>query len=193
MAREVCAVVSQTAIDDDPIPEPGEHVDEASGKLQLRLPKSLHRQIARLAEREGVSINTLLVTAAAKEVGRSESKASPALANGTLTSSGAHLERPTNEASQPTTTRLRQLYQLYHVTVHGPYLLGDANWAHGWVIRDTRTDTDMDVIPYDGRGTKERALARMREVLANSGLSQSEQVSFAEVAGRRVNALGRAR
>lgn len=51
-----------------PIPEP-KASRTVSGKLQLRLPKSLHAAVARLAESEGVSLNTLLVTAVAKEVG----------------------------------------------------------------------------------------------------------------------------
>lgn len=51
-----------------PIPEP-RVPHGVSGKLQLRLPKSLHAAAARLAESEGVSLNTLLVAAVAKEVG----------------------------------------------------------------------------------------------------------------------------
>ena len=53
----------------DPIPEP--HTQSAfSGKLVLRMPKSLHAEAARVAVREGVSLNTLLVTALSKEIGR---------------------------------------------------------------------------------------------------------------------------
>ena len=52
-----------------PIPEP-RVPPEVSGKLQLRLPKSLHAAAARVAELEGVSLNTLLVMAVAKELGR---------------------------------------------------------------------------------------------------------------------------
>src|SRR5205823_7117569 len=55
-----------------PIPEPGEPIEDVSGRVLLRLPKGLHRQAMRLARREGVSVNTLLVTAIAKEVGREE-------------------------------------------------------------------------------------------------------------------------
>lgn len=40
-----------------------------SGKVALRLPKSLHRQVARMAERDGVSVNQFLVTAIASRIG----------------------------------------------------------------------------------------------------------------------------
>jgi predicted HicB family RNase H-like nuclease len=36
-------------------------VDEYSGKFNLRLPKSLHRDLAMKAERDGVSLNTFCV------------------------------------------------------------------------------------------------------------------------------------
>jgi predicted RNase H-like HicB family nuclease len=39
------------------------------GKIALRLPRSLHRQAARLAERDGVSLNQFLVSAIAEHVG----------------------------------------------------------------------------------------------------------------------------
>ncbi|HMD87847.1 MAG TPA: toxin-antitoxin system HicB family antitoxin, partial [Anaerolineaceae bacterium] len=40
-----------------------------NGKIALRLPKSLHRQSAELAEREGVSLNQFLVSAISARVG----------------------------------------------------------------------------------------------------------------------------
>ena len=40
-----------------------------SGKWQLRAPKSLHRKLADRAKREGVSLNTLILTALAQYVG----------------------------------------------------------------------------------------------------------------------------
>jgi antitoxin HicB len=55
-----------------PIPEPGESGEPASGRVLLRLPKSLHRQAARAAQRDGVSVNMFLVSAIAKELGRRE-------------------------------------------------------------------------------------------------------------------------
>ncbi len=41
-----------------------------SGNLRLRLPKSMHSQAERRAEREGVSLNTLIVRAIARELER---------------------------------------------------------------------------------------------------------------------------
>lgn len=45
----------------DPIPPPDASADY-SGKVALRLPKSLHEQVARLAAVDDVSINTKLLT-----------------------------------------------------------------------------------------------------------------------------------
>lgn len=42
------------------IPEP--EADEFSGKLNVRLPKFLHRQLSYKAKREGVSLNQLIAT-----------------------------------------------------------------------------------------------------------------------------------
>ncbi|MGP6190959.1 MAG: type II toxin-antitoxin system HicB family antitoxin [Vulcanimicrobiaceae bacterium] len=43
----------------DPIPPPAEAL-KYSGKFQVRIPPSLHRQLAERAEREGVSLNQLV-------------------------------------------------------------------------------------------------------------------------------------
>jgi antitoxin HicB len=50
------------------VPEPTAE-NEYSGKIVLRLPRSLHRTAATLAERDGVSLNTFLATAIAERVG----------------------------------------------------------------------------------------------------------------------------
>ncbi len=50
------------------IPKPIEESD-FSGKLMLRLPKSLHKESALAAERDGVSLNQFLVTAVGLRVG----------------------------------------------------------------------------------------------------------------------------
>ena len=55
-----------------PIAEPGGGGEPASGRVLLRLPKSLHRQVARAAGRDGVSVNTFLIATIAKELGRGE-------------------------------------------------------------------------------------------------------------------------
>jgi antitoxin HicB len=59
-----------------PIPEPGE-VEEYSGKVNLRMPKSLHRDLVRRAGREGVSLNQFMVTTLARSVGE-DNRAKPA-------------------------------------------------------------------------------------------------------------------
>lgn len=59
------AVVEQGQV----VPEPFAAADEFSGKVVLRLPKSLHGKASRYAEREGVSLNTILVTAIAQYIG----------------------------------------------------------------------------------------------------------------------------
>jgi predicted RNase H-like HicB family nuclease len=51
----------------DPIPPP-DILEQFSGQLRLRMPKSLHRELADAAEREGVSLNQLMVMYLAREV-----------------------------------------------------------------------------------------------------------------------------
>jgi antitoxin HicB len=53
----------------DPIPEPRD-TEDYSGKVNLRMPKSLHRDLARRAEAEGVSLNQVMVATLARSVGR---------------------------------------------------------------------------------------------------------------------------
>lgn len=55
--------------DGDPIPEPVDTSDY-SGKLNLRIPKSLHRDLSRRATEENVSLNQLMVSELARAVGR---------------------------------------------------------------------------------------------------------------------------
>jgi antitoxin HicB len=55
----------------DAIPEPA-GVDHYSGKFMVRVPRSLHRDLARRAEVEGVSLNAIVTTSlAAAMAGRS--------------------------------------------------------------------------------------------------------------------------
>ena len=54
------------------IPEPFMNQD-FGGKIALRLPKSLHRQAVRYAERDGISLNQFLVSAIAGKVGAEDS------------------------------------------------------------------------------------------------------------------------
>lgn len=55
--------------DGDPIPEPRSERDY-SGKVNLRMPKSLHKDLAHRAEEDGVSLNQLMVTTLARMAGR---------------------------------------------------------------------------------------------------------------------------
>lgn len=50
------------------IPEPSSNVT-FSGNIALRLPRSIHRQAARLAERDKTSLNTFLISAISQRVG----------------------------------------------------------------------------------------------------------------------------
>jgi antitoxin HicB len=46
----------------DPVPPPDCTEAQFSGQIRLRMPKSLHRELAAAAEEEGVSLNQLMVT-----------------------------------------------------------------------------------------------------------------------------------
>jgi len=50
------------------IPSPSQSLS-FGGKILLRLPKSLHRQLTLIAEREGVSLNQFIVSALAEKIG----------------------------------------------------------------------------------------------------------------------------
>ena len=50
------------------IPEP-KPVDEHSGRLLLRMPRTLHAELTRVAEREGISLNQFITDALASAVG----------------------------------------------------------------------------------------------------------------------------
>jgi predicted RNase H-like HicB family nuclease len=45
-------------------------ISNYSGKISLRLPKSIHRQVAELSEQEGVSINSLIAVAVSNFLGQ---------------------------------------------------------------------------------------------------------------------------
>ncbi len=62
----------ETALEDgQPIPEP-RPVEGYSGKFVIRVPKSLHRELAETAERDGVSLNTFVNTALGRTLGTSQ-------------------------------------------------------------------------------------------------------------------------
>jgi antitoxin HicB len=52
-----------------PVPHPSETY---SGKFVVRVPRSLHRQLAEAAERDNVSLNAFVTTALAKAIGAAE-------------------------------------------------------------------------------------------------------------------------
>ncbi len=53
----------------DPVPEPGKGAGK-TGEFRTRVPKSLHAKLAKQAEIEGVSMNTLAVALLAEGLGR---------------------------------------------------------------------------------------------------------------------------
>ncbi|MHC1713164.1 MAG: type II toxin-antitoxin system HicB family antitoxin [Solidesulfovibrio sp.] len=55
----------------DAIPEPGKGTNK-TGEFRTRVPKSLHAKLARQAEIEGVSMNTLTVALLAEGLGRKD-------------------------------------------------------------------------------------------------------------------------
>ena len=64
----------ESAYDDgQDIPEPRSY-QEYSGKFNVRVPRSLHRKLDQLAEREGVSLNQFLVSTLSMAVGQSQQR-----------------------------------------------------------------------------------------------------------------------
>jgi antitoxin HicB len=55
----------------DPIPKPASP-SRSSGQFRVRMPKTLHARLVAEAEREGVSLNMLVVSAAAQILGQRE-------------------------------------------------------------------------------------------------------------------------
>jgi antitoxin HicB len=70
MLRDAMVAWLETAIDDEaPIPEP--HAPNAySGRFVVRVPRSLHQDLVRAAEREGVSLNQYINVTLARSVGQ---------------------------------------------------------------------------------------------------------------------------
>ena len=68
MIRDAMTAWIEVALEEGfSIPEP-RPLEEFSGRFVLRLPKSLHRDVVRKAEEEGVSINQWIVTAVARAI-----------------------------------------------------------------------------------------------------------------------------
>ena len=54
--------------DGTPIPEP-QRAESYSGQFRIRVPRSLHRELAQLAEREGTSLNQIVVSVLSRAAG----------------------------------------------------------------------------------------------------------------------------
>jgi hypothetical protein len=68
MAEDAKIAWFETAIENNiPIPEPKD-VTSYSGNFKLRIPKSLHKELAEVAKSEGVSMNQLCVYLLSKEL-----------------------------------------------------------------------------------------------------------------------------
>lgn len=72
MIQDAMAAWLEVALEDGAvIPEP-RPAEDYSGKFVVRVPKSLHRDLVLVAEREGASLNQFINTALARAVGRAE-------------------------------------------------------------------------------------------------------------------------
>ena len=70
MIREAMAAWIEAALEDgETIPMP-RSVEDYSGRFVIRIPKSLHKKLVEMAEREGVSLNTYVNVALGKTVGQ---------------------------------------------------------------------------------------------------------------------------
>jgi antitoxin HicB len=69
MIQDAMRAWAETALEEgQDIPEP-KPAEEYSGKFIVRVPKSLHRELVEIAEREGVSLNAFANVSLAKAVG----------------------------------------------------------------------------------------------------------------------------
>ncbi len=68
--EDVAAAWLEAALDHGQLITPPVENAEFSGRLVLRMPKNLHKKAARLAEREGVSLNQFIVTSLAEQIGQ---------------------------------------------------------------------------------------------------------------------------
>jgi antitoxin HicB len=70
MIQEAMELWLEVALEEGiPIPEPRPD-DDYSGKFVVRVPRSLHRDLVKTAEQEGVSLNQYINVALARAVGR---------------------------------------------------------------------------------------------------------------------------
>jgi antitoxin HicB len=64
----ILGIIEVMEEDGEPIPDPRK-LESYSGRLNLRMPRSMHRNLASAADREGVSLNTLMLTHLAAGLG----------------------------------------------------------------------------------------------------------------------------
>ena len=86
------------------VPEPFD-VRGFSGKLSLRIPKSLHRKISETARTEGVSLNQYILSCLSTGIGADEQLKEVRLANRRIVDSHGQLERLVEMLVQAQTTR----------------------------------------------------------------------------------------
>ena len=72
--RELC--MESMYEDGNEIPLPGSTEKQYSGKFNVRVPKSLHRKLDEMSEKEGVSLNHYPVYTLSRAVGQKEGKES---------------------------------------------------------------------------------------------------------------------
>ena len=76
-AERAAAAMLDVLSEDGKAAPPADTSADFSGQLRLRLPKSLHEDVSRLASAEGVSINTLLLSLVAEGCGRRSAQPAP--------------------------------------------------------------------------------------------------------------------
>lgn len=69
LQAQLPGLIQQWLQDAVTIPEPPGASETLSGTLSLRLPRTLHAEVAQVAAEEGVSINQFILAATAKAVG----------------------------------------------------------------------------------------------------------------------------
>lgn len=74
MIKDAMTAWIESALEDgESIPLP-RSIEDYSGRFVVRIPKSLHRELVEMAEREGVSLNTFVNVALGKVTGQSKNK-----------------------------------------------------------------------------------------------------------------------